>query len=181
MNGSAVTTSFVSPTQLTASIPASLIISAGTVSITVLNPGTSASNAIMFTINPAPPMISALRPSAVTAGGVAFTLIVNGSGFTSGSTVEWNGTTVSTSFVSASQLTASIPANLIVTASSVTITVVDRVEGTSNAFIFAVGIAPGAPNGQTDLAYRRRRRLAIHSASGEYRHRGGALHGKLLE
>jgi streptogramin lyase len=147
-NGSAVTSSFVSPTQLTASIPASLIVSPGTVSITVLNPGTSSSNALTFTINPPPPAISALSPSAVTAGGQAFTLSVIGSNFTNGSTVNWNGVAAATGFVSATQLTASIPASLIATPISVIITVIDKVAGTSNAFIFAVGVAPGAPNGQ---------------------------------
>ena len=38
-------------------------------------------------------MISSLSPSAVTAGGTAFTLTVNGSGFAGLSTVQWNGST----------------------------------------------------------------------------------------
>ncbi len=147
-NASAVPTTYVNSGQLTASIPASLIASAGTAAITVVTPGAGTSNAVTFTINPGPPVISGLSPSAVTAGGPAFTLTVNGSGFVSGSTVEWNGTAVTTSFVSATQLTASVSASLIITPSTVTVTVVNTGEGTSNAFIFAVGAAPGVQNGQ---------------------------------
>jgi hypothetical protein len=36
---------------------------------------------------------------------------VNGTGFISGSAVNWNGTALSTTFVSSSQLTATIPAS----------------------------------------------------------------------
>jgi sugar lactone lactonase YvrE len=147
-NGSPVPTAYVNAGQLTASIAASLIASAGSASITVVTTGVGTSNAVTFTINPTPPVISGLSPSAVTAGGPAFTLTVDGSGFTSGSTIQWNGTAAATSFVSANQLTASIPANLIASPGSVTITVVDTTTGTSNAVIFAIGAAPGAQNGQ---------------------------------
>jgi uncharacterized protein (TIGR03437 family) len=58
------------------------------------------------------PSISSTQPAAVNAGDPAFTLTVNGAGFVSGSTVKWSGTPLVTSFVSASQLTASVPANL---------------------------------------------------------------------
>jgi hypothetical protein len=93
-------------------------------------------------------VISGLSPNAATAGGPAFTLTVNGSGFTSGSVIEWNGSSVPTSYVSSSQLSAFSPASLIASPASVTITVVDTSTGTSNALIFAVGAAPGAQNGQ---------------------------------
>jgi sugar lactone lactonase YvrE len=147
-NGSAVPTTYVSANQLTASIAASLIASPGTATITVVTTGAGTSNALIFTINPGPPVISGLSPSAVTAGGPAFTLTVGGSEFTSGSGIEWNGTAVATSFISAQELTASIPTSLIASSGSVTITVVDKTTGTSNAVIFAIGAAPGAQNGQ---------------------------------
>src|SRR6202521_3195045 len=54
------------------------------------------------------PTISSLSPNSATAGGAAFTLTVNGTGFVSGSTVQWNGSSRVTTFVSATQLTAGI-------------------------------------------------------------------------
>ena len=73
-SSSALTTTFVSSTQLTAAVPASDIASPGTAAITVQAPGSGASNALQFEIDSAgsntPPTLS--PPSdTVTAGGTA--------------------------------------------------------------------------------------------------------------
>src|SRR5438876_12422596 len=60
--------------------------------------------------NPVPFVNQPLVPSAVAPGGPDFTLTVNGTGFVSGATVNWNDTPLATNFVSASQLTATVPA-----------------------------------------------------------------------
>ena len=60
-------------------------------------------------LNPIP-ITTSLSPSSVLAGGPAFTLTVNGSGFRIGSAVRWNGVNRPTTFVSAAQLQASIGA-----------------------------------------------------------------------
>ena len=60
--------------------------------------------------NPVPFVNQPLVPSAVAPGGPDFTLSVNGTGFVSGATVNWNGTPLATTFVSSSQLTATVPA-----------------------------------------------------------------------
>jgi hypothetical protein len=54
--------------------------------------------------------ISQLVPNTSTHGDPAFTLTVNGTGFTSSSVVYWNGQTRPTTFVMANQLTAQISA-----------------------------------------------------------------------
>lgn len=54
--------------------------------------------------------ISQLVPNMSTHGDPAFTLTVNGTGFTSSSVVYWNGQTRPTTFVMANQLTAQISA-----------------------------------------------------------------------
>ena len=60
-------------------------------------------------------------PSIANAGGPAFTLTVNGDNFLAGTVVEWGSTALSTTFVSATQLTAAVPASLIATAGTVQI------------------------------------------------------------
>src|SRR5215469_4421185 len=64
------------------------------------------------TTTPPPPLssptITSLSPSTAVAAGAGFTLTVNGSGFVSGATVQWNGTSKTTTFVSSSQVTAAI-------------------------------------------------------------------------
>jgi hypothetical protein len=54
-NASARTTVFVNSTQLTASVLASDIVTAGTANVTVVNPDTTASGPLVFTITPPPP------------------------------------------------------------------------------------------------------------------------------
>ena len=140
-NGAALTTSFVSATQLTAAIPANLIASAGTTNITVTTPaGTSLGTA--FTINvPPTPTISSLSPSSATAGGDAFTLTVNGTNFVSGAVVNWASTALATTYVSATQLTAAVPASLIANTGSASITVSESA-GTSVGAIFTINALP---------------------------------------
>ena len=71
----------------------------------------------------ATPTLTSLNPTSATAGGAAFTLTASGSNFISTAQIVWNGSPLSTAFVSATQLTASISTALIASAGSVTVTV----------------------------------------------------------
>jgi hypothetical protein len=79
-----------------------------------------------------------LIPDATAPGGADFTLTVNGTGFVSTSVVNWNGTALATQFVNQSQLTATVPAANIATASTGWVTVVSPAPGggTSNTAFF---------------------------------------------
>ena len=90
--------------------------------------------------NPVPLISQPLVPDAVAPGGPEFTLTVNGTGFVSGSVVNWNGGARATAFVSNSQLTASILASDIATASTGSLTVVNPSPGggTSNVVFFPI-------------------------------------------
>ena len=79
--------------------------------------------------NPVPLINQPLVPAAATPGGAAFTLTVNGTGFVSGSVVQWNGSPLATTFVSGSSLTAAVPASDIATASTASVTVVNPSPG----------------------------------------------------
>ncbi len=61
----------------------------------------------------APPTVTQLSPSLIQAGGSTATLTVDGTGFTSGSTILWNGQALPTTFVSAGQMTATVDSSLI--------------------------------------------------------------------
>ena len=146
-DGSDRTTTFVSSTQLTADITTTDIATDGTASVTVFNPapGGGTSNALSFTIeepvvlNPVP-AITSLSPSSATAGGSAFVLTVNGSGFIDGSVVRWDGSDRTTTFVSSSQLTADITTTDIATDGTASVTVFNPAPGggTSNALSFTI-------------------------------------------
>lgn len=141
-NGDTRQTTFVNATTLTVIIGAADIANAGTAQVTVQNPapGGGTSNALPFTINNPAPTITSLNPTSVQAGNGAFTLTVNGTGFVNGSLVRWNGSTRTTSFVSATQLTAQITVADIASAGTAQITVVNGTPGggTSNAVAFTI-------------------------------------------
>jgi len=154
-NGSPLSTSFVNATQLTATVPGSLIASVGSASVTVVNPGSTASNALTFSINPVTtvggPVITSLNPASAIAGGATFNLTVSGSNFlssggifTSGAAVLWNGSPLLTSFVNGTQLTATVPATLITNLGTASITVQNPGGGVSNTATFTIA-ASSAP------------------------------------
>jgi len=152
-NGADRTTTFVSTTQLTASIPASDITAVGTGNVTVFNPapGGGVSNAAQVTIisNPVP-AITTLSPSSTSAGSSDFTLTVDGSNFVNGvSTVRWDGTDRTTTFVSATQLTAQILAADVAATGTYDVTVFNAAPGggTSNALTFTVTDPPPGGSG----------------------------------
>jgi hypothetical protein len=125
-NGTPITTTFVSATQLTAVIPASDLTAAGTEMITVVTagPGGGTSAPQAFTVNNPVPTLTNISPNSVTAGAGATTITLTGTNFVNGSTADFNGTPITTTFVSATQLTAVIPAADLTTADSELITVV---------------------------------------------------------
>ncbi len=115
-NGAAVSTTFVSATQLTAVIPASDLTTVGTDSITVVNPDGSATAGFGFTINNPAPTLTSVSPPALPVGSSATLVTLTGTNFISGSIVDFNGTPISSSFVSSTDLTATIPAADLTTA-----------------------------------------------------------------
>ncbi len=149
-NGATRATTFVSPNQLTATIPASDLATAGNASVTVFNPapggGTSAAATFSVTVpnNPAP-VAGSLAPSSATAGGSGFTLTVNGSAFVAGSVVRWNDANRTTTFVSPTQLSATISAADIAVAGNASVRVFSPAPGggTSAALTFTINSSGG--------------------------------------
>lgn len=74
--------------------------------------------------NPVPFVDQPLVPAAVAPVGPGFSLTVHGAGFVSGSKVNWNGTPLATTFVSAGKLSAVVPAGNVSTPGTVNVTVV---------------------------------------------------------
>ena len=143
--GTSRATTFLSPTQLTIVVNASDVASAGTVAITVSNPapggGTSESSAFTVSASGNPvPIATALTPSSATAGGSGFTLTVTGSGFVNGAVVRWNGSDRVTTFVGATQLTATVLSTDTVSSVVETVTVFNPTPsgGLSNGLSFTV-------------------------------------------
>ena len=113
VNNISRTTTFVSGTQLTINLTAADIANAATMSVAVFNPtpvgGPSGTQTL--TINNPLPTLTSLSQTAATIGSAGLTLTVNGTNFVSTSKVRWKGNDRTTAFVTATQLTAVIPAS----------------------------------------------------------------------
>ncbi|HEX4006354.1 MAG TPA: MBG domain-containing protein [Acidobacteriaceae bacterium] len=129
--GSDLSTTFVSTGQITAQVPAADVATAGVFPVTVYTPGPGGgtSNAVDFTVNNPVPTVSSISPTNVAEQGPDFTLTVNGTNFVRGSSVQWNGYSLATTFVSGQELQATVPASDILSAGSATVTVFNAAPG----------------------------------------------------
>jgi hypothetical protein len=134
----ALTPVSITPTKITVTIPAADFTSAGTPNVTVTNPGPGggASAPAAFTVNNPVPTLTAATAGGNThiSGGVAFVLTVTGTNFVSGNAgestvVNFNGKAEPTTFVSATQLTAAVPASDAATAGTFPVTVTNPAPG----------------------------------------------------
>jgi hypothetical protein len=93
--------------------------------------------------NPVPGLTS-LNPTSVSPGSPAFTLTVIGNNFVNGSVIRWNNSDRATTYISATQLTATIPASDIASNRPVNVSVFNPSPGggLSNSLLFAVGTKP---------------------------------------
>ncbi len=118
-NGTALSTtafanSYYGTIYLGATVPASLIASVGTASVTVNCPTAPAvSNALSVSItNPPAPTLTSISPVAGPTN-TATTITLYGTGFTAASTVAYNGVTLSSTYSNSSSVTAMLPASAV--------------------------------------------------------------------
>jgi hypothetical protein len=112
--------------------------------------GATASQTITVTA----PALAGISPSSATLGGASTTITVNGQGLVQGALVEWNGTALTTTWVSLNQLTAIVPSSLLTATGTGTITVVDpnniAVAG-SQTFTVTAGTATASASAQATV------------------------------
>ncbi len=150
-NGTALATTFISATQLTAVIPAADLVVPGTANVSVQVTGTEGGTTgpLQFTIFAGTgPFLSGINPTTMAAGSAAFTLAVTGGNFesgTGGSVVMWNSTALTTSFVDTSHLNATVPASFLTSPGSVNVSVTQggTNPGTTGSLVFTI-----TPKGQ---------------------------------
>jgi len=119
--------------------------------------------------NPVPLVNQPLVPDCAKPRSGGFTLTVNGTGFSSGSVVNWNGTTRITEFVSSAQLKATIKASDVakVGTASVTVTNPPPGGGTSDVVFFPIRmVSPSVDLLSTDFP------SALVNAVGDFNNDG---------
>ena len=145
-NGQARTTTYVAAATLTAQITATDVAALSTDSVTVSNASTGGgvSAAQSFSVAAVVPVITSLAPATAVMGGSSYTLTVNGTGFDSSAQVSWNGSPMATTFVSATQVTAVVPAADIAASGSFPVTVWNS-DGSAHASApMSVTVGPAA-------------------------------------
>ncbi|CAN5869994.1 hypothetical protein BH24GEM1_BH24GEM1_18470 [soil metagenome] len=127
-NGAARVTTRVSANLLTAVIPTADLLVVGDARVTVVNPapggGTSAARSVQ--VVHFAPAVSAISPAGVTAGSADIAITVTGNNFLPAAEVHWNNAARQTSYVSATQLRALIPASDLRSFGTANVTVVTR-------------------------------------------------------
>ncbi len=83
--------------------------------------------------------LTSLSPVSANAGDAAFLLTATGSNFTAQSSINFNGNPLTTTFVNATTLTATVPTSSISCAGPLFVSVTDPVEGSTNPLRFTVG------------------------------------------
>jgi nitrous oxidase accessory protein NosD len=91
-----------------------------------------------FTINNPPPVLAAMSPIFKPAGSSEFTLTVTGSGFVPSSQVTWNGSVRSTTYVSGSELRATIAASDVAAAGTAAVNVSSPTAASNGALTFTI-------------------------------------------
>jgi hypothetical protein len=82
------------------------------------------SDQVLITVVPGIPVVSGLEPGSATAGGAGFTLVVDGSWFAAGATVQWDGSPRQTTYVNGTRLNASISESDLATSQDITMVLV---------------------------------------------------------
>ncbi len=139
-DGTPLPTTVVDEQQLVADVGAAQVSTAGAKAVTARTPDSFVSNALSFAVEAPAPLVTTLAPSSLTAGRGATTLTVNGSNFTADAQVLWNGTPLTTQFVSANQVKVQLAANLVDQGQTVGVAVRNQspIEAISNAAVLEV-------------------------------------------
>ena len=140
LSGAAHTPTFVNATRLTIALSAGDQATLGSYPVVVTNPapGGGASNSANFTVANPVPSITSISPTSAAAGAAAQTLTINGTNFLSISTVTFNGTAHTATFVNATQLTIALSAGDQATLGSYPVVVTTPSGGASARFSFNV-------------------------------------------
>jgi uncharacterized repeat protein (TIGR03803 family) len=149
LNGVGHAAAFISASQLTIALTAADLATAGSYPVVVTNPapGGGSSAAVNFVVSAANPLptITSLSLTSLAVGATSQTLTINGTGFLPTSTVTLNGIGHLAAYVSASQLTTSLTAADLATASSFSVVVTNPGPGGGSSAPVSFSVSPNNP------------------------------------
>jgi hypothetical protein len=142
--GTMLPATVLSATQLAVHVPADRLTASGIFRVTIITKPGSVSNPLELTVaNPTSVVVTTIAPASATAGEASpIALTVTGSGFVPTSVVRFNGASLTTTFTSSTQLTATITPSSLVDAGKFGVTVVNGADVVSLPVSFEVKAAP---------------------------------------
>lgn len=145
--GSARPTSFTDANHIVISVTAQDIATTGTLAITAANgsPGGGISNAQTLTVNNATPVLSSVSPATILIGSGNTSITISGSLFQSTSVVKLGAAVISSVFVSANSMTATIPSGNLASIATLSITVTNPPPGGGASGAQTIAVVNPAP------------------------------------
>ena len=149
LDGQSLTTTYVSGTEINATVPSGSLTLGGTHALAVSNPtpggGTSTGNELL-TVTNLRPAIRSVTPSVAVAGGSTMQISILGNNFLPASTVELGGAGLTSAYITATQLVAAVPSTSLRAPAVVSLTVSNPAPGggASLGYSFTVTADPTA-------------------------------------
>ena len=140
-------TTYISSTQITASLSASQLASGSMLSVIALNGTVTTGSGPVFNLevdNPVP-VISTFAPSTIATGAASTTLTVTGTGFVPGTILQVNGTSRPTTYVTSTQTSVILTASDLATAGSISLKAVNPSPGGGSSSASSIAVNNPAP------------------------------------
>jgi len=141
-----VSTRYLEPGRLEATIPANTLAYAGKIQVKVRNPAPAGgdSNAKVFDVQSNPPILSSLQPASVVANGQPKAITLIGKNFANGAHVGVGTQTLAATWISAGELHTTLPATLTATPGALQVTVHNPDGKSSDALLLTLTEPPVA-------------------------------------
>jgi len=130
-SNTALPTTYVSATEITTQIPDTALSNTGTVYLYVTNPapGGGTTSSSLQVVSPEP-SINTVAPTSIVAGTASEPILISGQNFMAGAKVQWNGVSISTTYVNSNQLQAQPTTAELATAGIIQLSVANPSPGT---------------------------------------------------
>lgn len=129
VGGTAEATTYVSATQLTATIPATQVASGAELSVAVSNGAISSTTPMALEVDNPAPAITSISPSTAVAGTASTVVTLTGTGFLPSTVVNANGSMRATTFINSTQVSVALPSTDFSAAGNLSLTAVNPTPG----------------------------------------------------
>jgi hypothetical protein len=131
INGSVRPTTFNNATQITMSLTAAdlAVVTNSTITVTNSAPGGGTSSGLPFSVVNPLPMITSVSPASIPAGSPSTSLDIVGTNFLPSTTVSWNNASLASTFISSTELSATVPVTSLAAGAAASITLSNPAPG----------------------------------------------------